>query len=227
MSAQGRKARIPRRPTLYYEKRLWDAGHNVVAGADEAGRGAWAGPLVAAAVTLPVDGKRRGRLSRRLTHLGLQVRDSKQLIPEQREAVVRVLREERISCVVVEMPSRWLDRVGLGAANSTALSLALESLVPRPTAGLVDAFRLPQSNIEHRPLIHGDQRSLSIALASIVAKVHRDAIMIDCDQQYPGYGFVANKGYGTHEHQAGIARLGICDLHRRCFAPISALAGDD
>lgn len=226
MAGAARQVRIPRRPTLHYERQFWDRGHDVVAGADEAGRGAWAGPLVAAAVALPRSGRQRALLNRRLTASGLEIRDSKQLNPAQREAIVRIIREHHVPCAVVEAPSNWIDRVGLGEANRMALKLALSSVVPQATAGLVDAFVLDELEIEHLSLVKGDQRSLSVALSSIVAKVHRDRWMVECDRRYPGYDFITNKGYGTVTHRSGLIRLGACDIHRRCFAPIeSALNG--
>lgn len=222
-----RAVRIPQRPTLTYERRLWEAGHDVVAGVDEAGRGAWAGPLVAAAVALPRSSRERARLTRQLNSLGLLVQDSKLISRQARDDIARLFREHHMPCAVAEIPPAWIDRVGLGAANRLALAYALSSVVPRATAGLIDAFHLGPIGIEQHSLIHGDRRSVSIALASIVAKVHRDRWMTECDRRYPGYDFGSNVGYGTKRHRLGIARQGICPIHRRCFAPVAAVLGDD
>ena len=213
-----------RLPTLRWERAAWAAGHAVVAGVDEAGRGAWAGPLVAAAVALPESGRERARLTRELNRLDAIVHDSKLLSPDQRERAHAALCALDIPRSVCVIDVREIDQLGLGVANREALRRAAAGLHPQHV--LVDAFRLDDLPCGHEAIVHGDALCVSIALASIVAKVTRDRIMTELHAQLPHYGFAAHKGYGTRAHAAALARPRRQPQHRASFAPIRALVDD-
>ena len=204
---------MDRIPTLDYERLWWDAGFRRVAGLDEAGRGAWAGPVVAAAVILPAD---QPDLLRRLAG----VRDSKMLSPARREALLAVICEAALAWGVGLAPAAEIDQIGIVPATRAAMLRALERLSPAADALLIDYLTLPQSDLPQRSLPKGDARVLSIAAASIVAKVSRDRMMVALDDELPGYGFARHKGYGTAAHRAALARLGPSRVHRRSFAPL-------
>jgi ribonuclease HII len=217
-----RERRLPANsgPTLRWEKRAWNDGKLIVAGVDEAGRGAWAGPLVAAAVILPHDSARRARVTRAINRAETAVRDSKKLSADQRQRVVEVLYALEIPHAVSVIEVTELDAIGLGVANRLALCRAVGGLAPNPDHVLVDAFRLEGLPCSHDPIIHGDNLSQTIAMASIVAKLHRDALMVALDAEHPEHGFAAHKGYGTSAHRAAIELHGITAQHRMSFAPI-------
>ncbi|MDP9470671.1 MAG: ribonuclease HII [Chloroflexota bacterium] len=201
-------------PTLDYEIPFWQTGSRVVAGVDEVGRGALAGPLVAAAVALPVG---LGETGTALTQALLGVRDSKQLSPRLREKLLaQVLHVAACSAVGV-VPPEELDVVGLSAANRIAMERAVLALPVPPDALLLDACIIdlgcPQVGI-----VDGDARCLSIAAASILAKVTRDRMMVDCHHDDPRYGFNHHKGYGTAAHIAALRKHGLSPLHRHSFA---------
>ena len=191
-----------------------------VAGVDEAGRGAWAGPLVASAVALPANPTMRRAISRTLTHLGIIVNDSKQLTRDEREAVVRVLEASDASVSIVVAEVSEIDECGIGFINARSLTDAVLRLRPAPEFVLSDAFQLPNFGRNQLPIVRGDARSKSIAFASCVAKVTRDQIMIEADRQYPEYGFARHKGYGTPEHREMLERHGVREIHRTSFAPV-------
>jgi ribonuclease HII len=201
------------RAGLSFETELWRAGYKYVAGADEVGRGAWAGPVVAAAVILPADADSVAPL------LGA-VDDSKKLAPRTRERLLELIRAHAsaigVGCASVEE----IDAVGIAQANRLALVRAIELLGVQPDFVLVDFLTLPQLHLPQRGVPHGDALSLTIAAASIVAKVTRDRWMTEQDDSHPGYGFARHKGYGTAMHRAALGRLGPCALHRRSFAPV-------
>ena len=209
-----------RLPTITHERAAWKAGYDVVAGVDEAGRGAWAGPLVAAAVVLPKDPQVRARLTRTLNRAGLQPRDSKLLSPETRIEIVEILTALAIPQAVIEVAPATVDECGVGVANLTALQYAVQRLDGVDYA-LIDAFRVESLTCNSLSIVGGDGKCLSIALASIVAKTHRDAIMQRIDRQFPGYGFAQHKGYGTRAHAEALARLGPCSEHRLSFKPVA------
>jgi ribonuclease HII len=189
----------------------------LVAGADEAGRGCLAGPLVAAAVL--IDYERLSHSDRRALS-GLH--DSKQMTEERRlEIYPCVLRAaERVSVVI--RCAAGIDRRGLHVTNIEALSQALERLAPEEeTICLVDGFRLPRCSVPHRRVIQGDAKSAAIAAASVVAKVTRDRYMRDIASQHPGWGFEEHVGYSTPEHRAAIEEIGISPLHRRSFQSVA------
>lgn len=208
-------ALIPKNPTLEFERPLWLAGQHHVAGIDEAGRGALAGPVAAAAVVLPPNES----LERGLRG----VRDSKQMTPSQRESWSTRLRTLVLAFAVGFASSQEIDSLGIVPATRLAAQRALDALKITPQHLLLDYLLLPASKIPQTSLIKGDARSLSIAAASILAKTARDALMIELDQQYPGYGLAAHKGYGTPAHRDAIAKLGPSPIHRLSFAPLRDL----
>lgn len=195
-------------------------GYRAVAGIDEAGRGAWAGPLVAAAVILPsVTGHRAAALALRLRG----VRDSKLLTPDRREELVVVIESVALAIGVGVVPTAELDRIGLGAANREAFRRAVLALAVPPTFLLLDALPLPGAGCPQRAMVRGDRQCLSIAAASIVAKVTRDRSLRELEALYPFYGFARHKGYGTALHQQALRRYGPCAEHRGSFAPVRKL----
>jgi len=197
-----------------------------VAGVDEAGRGAWAGPIVAAAVVLPCDPAERRKLSSAIARAGVRVNDSKELSPAERAVIVKVLLQSAAEVAVAIMPPADIDRRGIGYVNAAALRDAAVSLHPPPEFVLSDAFALPDFGRNQRAIIRGDRRSRTIAFASCVAKVTRDRIMVELDGEYPGYAFAQHKGYGTAVHRAALAELGVSAIHRRSFAPIKAVVDE-
>jgi len=196
------------RPDLRFEQALWQAGVRRVAGIDEAGRGALAGPVAAAAVILPPDlpaGALEG------------VRDSKQMTPKQREYWAEQVRVHALAWAVGYALPQEIDEKGILAAVYRAVRRALTCLRPSPEYLLLDYLRLPGCELPQTALIKGDQRALSIAAASVLAKTHRDALMRWWDARYPGYDFARHKGYGTAAHRQAIAALGLSPLHRHTF----------
>lgn len=212
---------IPAWPDLSAERELWTQGWTVLAGLDEAGRGAWAGPVFAGAAVLPCAVDVQQRLN--------GVRDSKQMSPVQRLRWVEVVREVALGWGVGWAEAEEVDALGILPATRLAMTRALADCAARLPGGLVvqhllvDALRLPQVELPQTPLIHGDARALSIAAASLLAKTSRDRWMASLEGQFPGYGFERNFGYGTALHRAGLDRQGICPQHRRSFAPIRRL----
>lgn len=204
-------------PDLRHEADFWSAGLMRVAGVDEAGRGPWAGPVVAAAVMLPPG----------VPAVSLQgVRDSKQLSPIRREALYPAVLAAAIAWGVGIVPAEEIDHLGILPATRLAMRQAINALAVPAAALLIDAVRLPAVALPQKALIHGDALCLSIAAASIVAKVTRDRIMVEMDALHPGYGFARHKGYGTRTHAQALAALGPCPVHRKYFAPVARhLAG--
>ena len=209
--AKPRKRRARPAPNYREEASLLAQGYWMVAGMDEVGRGPLAGPVLAGLAALPR--KPRGRWVR-------MVRDSKQMTRSQREQVLPYLREAALALEVGASSAREVDELGIVPATRLAMSRALERLALLPQYLLLDAFPLPGVSIPQKPIIGGDARCLSIAAASIVAKVTRDRIMEEQDEIYPGYGFAKHKGYATPEHLRNLRRLGPCAIHRYSFAPI-------
>jgi ribonuclease HII len=200
-------------PDLSLEIPLWQAGLSRLAGLDEAGRGAWAGPVYAAAVILPPAGE---ELLIRLPG----VRDSKLMTARQRTIWAKKIRATAAAWGIGWATNAEIDTQGILPATRLAMQRAVEQLGGLPEHLLIDAVRLPALNLPQTSLVRGDQRSLSIAAASVLAKTARDAFMVDLDPQYPGYGFAAHKGYGTARHQRALAELGPCPQHRFSFAPL-------
>jgi ribonuclease HII len=205
------------RPDISFELGLLRSGVRHVAGLDEAGRGAWAGPVYAAAVILPIE---RFDLARCL----YGVRDSKQMTPAQRERWAIQISNIARAIGVGLSTSQEVDRLGLISATRLAMTRALSALCEPPEHLLIDHIRLPDISLPQTPLPHGDTRVLTIAAASVIAKVARDHAMVAFDERFPGYGFSRHKGYGTSFHRQALQRLGACPIHRRTYAPIAALS---
>jgi ribonuclease HII len=200
-------------PTFLFEQDLWAQGADFVAGVDEVGRGPLAGPVVAAAVILPP--KARFPWLER-------VRDSKVLPPRRREELAQRIRDEATAFGIGVVPHHVVDVLGIVKATCAAMQTALDELANQPDFVLIDAMRLPRCPLSQRAIVHGDAQSLSIACASIVAKVARDRMMLDAERRFEGYGFAHNKGYATRDHLDALLRLGPCAIHRRTFAPVRA-----
>lgn len=211
-----RRADHARRPDLRHELRLARRGQAPVAGLDEVGRGALAGPLYAAAVILPLE---RFDLARSLA----EVRDSKTLTPRQRRTCAANIRLLALDWALGEATCEEVDGLGPLAATRLAMRRALDRLALRPHHLLIDHLRLPDLPCEQTPLTHGDARVLSIAAASVLAKVARDQEMEGLSHTYPTYGFSRHKGYGTAAHLRALRRWGPCPIHRRSFEPVAAL----
>lgn len=200
-------------PTLDAEERFWERGLLRVAGLDEAGRGAWAGPVVAAAVILPIGDAVCAALA--------GVRDSKQLSPAARERLAARIFDVALAVGVGRGEQQEIDALGIVPATRLAMQRALAALSIAPEALVIDALRLPGVNLPQCAFPYADARSLSVAAASIVAKVSRDRWMVEvAETVFPGYGFARHKGYGTQQHQEALNRLGVCPLHRLTFRPI-------
>lgn len=198
-------------PDLQFETSLWQLGQGPLAGLDEAGRGAWAGPVTAAAVILPELTTLRQRL--------WGVRDSKTMTPAQRSHWAVEIKAIALAWGVGFASPLEIDRLSILPATRLAMQRALAALGLAPRHLLLDAVRLAV-DLPQTALIKGDARSLSIAAASVLAKTARDAQMVSAGAEHPGYGFERNKGYGTRLHQEGLRRLGPCPIHRRSFAPV-------
>ncbi|HEM3655606.1 TPA: ribonuclease HII [Streptococcus suis] len=200
---------------LFYEKALYENGVELIAGIDEVGRGPLAGPVVAAAVILPKGCKIR------------YLNDSKKIPKSKHEAIYNEIIEHAVAVGVGVKDAAVIDQVNIYEATKLAMLEALGQLVQEPEHLLIDAMKLDTS-IPQTSIIKGDANSLSIAAASIVAKVTRDKMMVDYDKEFSGYGFAKNAGYGTSEHLEGLNKLGITPIHRKTFEPIkSMVAGGD
>ncbi len=198
---------------LSYERALYAQGHRRVAGIDEAGRGALAGPVVAAAVVLPLG---RADLAEALTG----VNDSKQLSARRRALMFDRICRVALAVGVGAGSAARIDAEGIKPMTYAAMCGALAALAVPPTHLLIDYEPLPQSGLPFTSIVKGDAKSLSIAAASIIAKVTRDTLMRRLHTEYPRYGFDAHKGYGTARHRAALAAFGPCPIHRYSFAPI-------
>ncbi len=196
------------------EELLAAQGYQLVAGIDEVGRGALVGPVVAAAVILP-----RGIKARWWG----QVRDSKQLTPAARELLFDFICDNAIAVGVGRADHEAIDTQGIVRATRLAMKSAIECLTPLPQYLIIDYLSLPEVKLPQKAIVHGDGLCLSIACASIVAKVARDRLMAELDGVYPGYNFARHKGYGTPEHLDCLYRLGPCLIHRRSFRPVKEM----
>jgi len=193
-----------------YEDALRAAGFGLVAGADEAGRGACAGPLVAAAVILPLDAPIVG------------LRDSKQLTARARDVLFDRITAQACAVAVVRVEAGECDRLGIQEADLQGLRRALLELDPPPDFALTDGFAVDGLACPGLAVWKGDQVAACVAAASIIAKVTRDRIMADYDTQFPGYGFAGHKGYATAVHQRALEALGPCPIHRMTYANVVA-----
>jgi ribonuclease HII len=198
-------------PTFIEEEKLWQQGFKLIAGIDEVGRGPLAGPVVAAAVILSPENN-----SSWLT----QIRDSKKLSAKKREFLSACIQEEAIAFSIGMVSHEQIDYLNILGATRLAMRTAMEQLTTTPDALLIDAVKLPEIAIHQKSIIRGDSISRSIAAASIVAKVYRDALMAKYANLYPGYGFARNMGYGTKEHLESLREIGCCPIHRISFAPV-------
>jgi len=205
----------PPLPDLSQENALWEVGIHRIAGVDEAGRGAWAGPVAAGAVVFFPDGDLCTRLP--------GVRDSKQMTAGERELWAGIIREVALDWGVGFASREEIDTLGIVPATRLAMQRAVEKLAILPQHLLVDFLTLPEIAIPQTPLVKGDARSLSIAAASVLAKTARDAWMAELDARYPGYGFARHKGYGTPGHRLVLSQLGCCEEHRQTYEPIARL----
>ena len=188
-----------------FELARQQSGYKQIAGIDEAGRGALAGPVIAAAVILP-------------THCNINgLRDSKQLSPKQRAHLFDEIHNVAVSIGIGSADHRVIDRLNVLQATLLAMQEAIGKLTPPPDYLLVDGLNLPEVGIVGEAIPKGDSRSYSIAAASIIAKVTRDRLMVELDPIYPNYGFSRHKGYPTSQHRQAIAQFGASDIHRRTF----------
>ncbi|MGT2906337.1 ribonuclease HII [Streptococcus dentiloxodontae] len=195
---------------LRYEKELYAQGYEAIAGIDEVGRGPLAGPVVAACVILPKNCKIK------------RLNDSKKIPKSKHEAIYEQVMQKALAVGIGIIDNQVIDRVNIYEATKLAMLAALEDLDCRPDFLLIDAMKL-DTPLPQQSIIKGDASSLSIAAASIVAKVTRDRMMIDYDEQYPGYDFAHNAGYGTKAHLTGLDKLGITPIHRKTFEPIKSM----
>ena len=196
---------LPTQPMDYFEKMYTRRGYHRIAGVDEVGRGPLAGPVVAAAVILPKDG------------IGERLFDSKKISSKKREHLYGTILAEAQGVGIGIIGQDEIDCINILEATLKAMALAIGNLPTPPDFILIDGphgLRLP---ILQKPIRKGDQLCNSIAAASIVAKVTRDRMMLECHQKYPQYNFAKHKGYGTKEHQRAIEKFGICELHRKTF----------
>ncbi len=200
---QREKERIGR--MLQFERKFWSEGYHLIAGVDEAGKGPLAGPVVAAAVVFPRDVYIEG------------IDDSKKLSEKKRQKLYTQIRQRATATAVAVVDQAEIDRVNIYQAGLKAFSLAFLALEVTPDFVLSDAYKVPGVRCPQQPLVKGDTKSLTIAAASILAKVTRDSIMSRLHSQYPQYGFSQNKGYPTREHRLALREHGPCPCHRRSF----------
>jgi len=200
-----------RSPSFTEEKKFRKQGYKFIAGIDEVGRGALAGPVMAAAVILPPALKTTWRK---------EVKDSKQLSHVQREALFEPIRKSAIAIGIGSVDCWSIEAIGIARATQIAMLQAINQLSPAADALLIDYFTLPDARLPQKGVVDGDTLCFSIACASIIAKVTRDRIMVDFDDIYPGYRFAQHKGYGTSGHLTCLKKLGPCPIHRRTYQPV-------
>lgn len=188
-----------------FEKKAWQAGYQLVAGTDEVGRGPLAGPVVAAAVILPPDAYLPG------------INDSKKLTPAKREALYEQIIAQAVSYAISEVDNQVIDQMNILQASRLAMAQSVAALSEAADFVLLDGWDNPRILKPHQAIIQGDGKSISIAAASILAKVHRDQLMEEYESIYPGYGFAHHKGYPTEEHYQALQTLGPCPIHRLSF----------
>lgn len=194
---------------LHYEKTYWDKGYELVAGIDEVGRGPLAGPVVAACVILPKDCHIKG------------LNDSKKIAKKQHQALYQEIMDKALAVGFGIQDHQMIDQVNIYEATKLAMLEAIEA-IPQPDALLIDAMELP-IDLPQEAIVKGDAKSLSIAAASVVAKVIRDQIMTSYGDIYPDYHFDTNAGYGTPEHLEALSKYGISPIHRRSFEPVKSM----
>lgn len=194
-----------------FEEKYFSKGYKIICGVDEVGRGPLAGPLVVAAVILKKDSYFAG------------LTDSKKLSKKKREELYDQIIAEAISYVIVEITPAQIARYNIYRATQIGMFAAVKQLSVKPSLALIDAMPVEELDIPSVSIIKGDAKSVSIAAASVLAKVYRDRIMEDYAKIYPGYDFENNMGYGTEKHLAGLKKLGICPIHRLDFEPIKSM----
>lgn len=187
------------------ENEYREKGFNIICGVDEAGRGPLAGPVYAAAVILPSDCVIEG------------LNDSKKLTEKKREALFDEIKEKALAYGIASADEKEIDEINILNATFLAMKRAIDSLSVRPDLALIDGNQKPHTDIEEVTVIKGDAKSMSIAAASVLAKVSRDRFMFEMAEKYPQYEFARHKGYGTKLHYEKIAQYGVCDIHRRTF----------
>ena len=192
---------------LQYERALLQRGCKYIAGVDEVGRGPLAGPVVCAAVIMPLEEE----------SLVIGVDDSKKLSEKKREMLAEQIKQRALCYTIIEIDEKTIDEINILEATKLGMKRAIESLEIAPDTVLTDGNMTININFPQQSVIHGDALSYSIGAASIIAKVHRDHKMVEFAQTYPDYGFDKNKGYGTAEHIKGIKEKGLCPIHRRSF----------
>lgn len=204
-----------RNPTYAEEAALLDSGYAVIAGVDEVGRGPLAGPVVAGAAILPPHpvGEWVGF-----------IRDSKQLTHRRRQIALDNMQAADVILRTASATAREVDALGIVEATRAAMARAIAALPTIPDFLLIDALPLPNVRLPQRAIVKGDAKCISIAAASIAAKIARDRMMRDVDAAFPGYGFAQHKGYGTRQHLSSLERLGACPIHRYTFAPVRHMA---
>lgn len=194
-------------PSLKIETSLWQCGHKYIVGMDEVGRGSWAGPLVVAGVILPSDF---------VIPQGLA--DSKLVKPHLRQKLSKIIHAKAISTKIVEIPSKTIDRIGVGLATHLAFRRIAKTISPSPDFCLIDAFYIKYFNRKKQMAVkNGDKVCASISAASIIAKVYRDNLMRRLHFKFPNYGFGKHKGYGTTLHQTAIKKFGLTNIHRASY----------
>lgn len=199
------------KPEFAHEQELWNLGYDYVVGIDEVGRGAFAGPVVAAAVIFP---KHCVFTDTLLT----EINDSKCLSAKKREQLTPLIKKAAACFSIAEVPLSVINAVGIGKATQQAFRKAIATLSFQPQFHLIDAFYIEQVDKKlQKPIIHGDRISISIAAASIIAKVYRDQLMAKLHESYPQYNFAVNKGYGTAFHRQQIGKYGLSSVHRTSF----------
>ncbi len=196
---------LPTQPKDYFERMYYGRGYQRIAGVDEVGRGPLAGPVLAAAVILPKDG------------IEEELFDSKKISSKKREDLYEVILAKALGVGIGTIGQEEIDLLNIFQATLKAMALAVENLPTPPDFILIDGLQGLTLPIPQKPIRKGDQLSNSIAAASIVAKVTRDRMMLECHQKFPQYNFAKHKGYGTKEHRRAIENFGICELHRKTF----------
>ena len=196
---------LPTQPKDYFERMYYVQGYQRIAGVDEVGRGPLAGPVVAAAVILPKDG------------IGEELFDSKKISSKKREKLYELIFSKALGVGIGTIRQEEIDLLNILQATLKAMSLAVKNLPTPPDFLLIDGLQGLRLSIPQKTIRKGDQLSNSIAAASIVAKVTRDRMMLECHQKYPQYNFAKHKGYGTKEHRMAIEKFGVCELHRKTF----------
>lgn len=188
-----------------FEKEALNNGYRLVCGVDEAGRGPLAGPVCAAAVILPIDCEIEG------------LNDSKKLSEKKRDLLYDIIKEKAVAYSIALVDEKTIDEINILQATFKAMREAINSLDPKPDIALIDGNGRPESGIDELPIVKGDARSMSIAAASILAKVTRDRLMLEIDEAYPEYQFKKHKGYGTKLHYEALEKYGASPVHRKTF----------